>query len=716
MKNITSLLLSLFLCASLSGQATDTNASRQTLEEISVQDIPESLLKFSPSAQISGGNVETQNLGAISDLSGLTPNFFINSNGIQSYGDIISARGIGNTQLFGDPAVILYIDGVPAGNTATYSSALFDLESVEILKGSQGHRFGKNSPGGVINVKTRRPGEAHRSKLFASYGTFDTQNYRILADGPMSESASYYFGLNRSTSDGFADNSNALGNDSTWENWNGRLGFNWVTENGVDVGIGGTWEEFDLGAQPLVPRASSGNASYASFYARNSSLNERSAIESDSQYVTLGKETEWGRLSSVTTRSNWEIDPNVLDLSFSDSQLAGLAVFRPDLVSSSTITEERRNWTEDLSLASDPDEAFRWNVGLFYNSRKVNGKSTRMIPMPSDGNTSNIAGYQLYSSETSYSTRAKNYSVRGNVSKDVLEESTIEFGLRLDTSKQEMARSKANSYPFLNPPFQAAVPPTSLAETFDWMSANVGFLHPLSETLALSINSSVSSKPGGFSAYLDPGSGNSEKFVREKNWATDIGLSLQPSDQTGFSITAYLNKIDDHQFEMPIPLSTDYYVTNAEEATVKGLEIEGFFKLAEGFTFNAAYGLCDSEYDKFSDLTALVGKQLSFVPRSTLNLSLSYENESGLHGQLGTRTIGKTHYWNNTGTNNSDIQDTFTTLQANIGHKINGFEINVFGSNLTDEEYYSSLVSSLTGSPGVVGSPRVIGLSISREF
>ena len=711
MKNTISSFLSLFLFASAFGQGTDNNASRQTLDEIAIQGVSESLLKFSPSAQISGSNIESQNLGTISDLSGLSPNFSINSNGIHSYGDIISARGIGNTQLFGDPAVSLYIDGVPAGNTATYSSALFDLKSVEILKGSQGHRFGKNSPGGVINIKTRRPGDARRSKLFASYASFDTQNYRILADGPTGETSSYYFGLNRSTSDGFADNSNALGNDSTSENWNGRLGFNWVTENGVDVGIGGTWEEFDLGAQPIVPRASSGNASYASFYARNSSLNERSAIESDSQYVSLGKETEWGRLSSVTTRSDWEIDPNVLDLSFSDSQLAGLAVWRSDLVSSSTITEERRNWTEDLSLKSDPDEAFRWNVGLFYNSRKVNGKSTRMIPMPSDLNASNIAGYQLYSSETSYSTRAKNFSVRGGVSRDVLEDSTIELGLRIDTSKQELARSKVNSYPFL-----PAVTPTSLAETFDWLSVNVGFLHPLSEALALSINSSVSSKPGGFSAYLDPGSGKSEKFGREKNWATDIGLSLQPSDQAGFSITAYLNKIDDHQFEMPIPLSTDYYVTNAEEATVKGLEIEGFFKPADGFTFSAAYGLCESEYDKFSDLTGLVGKQLSFVPRSTLSLSLSYENESGLHGQLGTRTIGKTHYWNNTGTNNSDIQDTYTTLQANIGHKINGFDINVFGKNLTDEEYYSTLVSSLTGSPGVVGSPRVIGLSISREF
>ena len=36
--------------------------------------------------------------------------------------------------------------------------------------------------------------------------------------------------------------------------------------------------------------------------------------------------------------------------------------------------------------------------------------------------------------------------------------------------------------------------------------------------------------------------------------------------------------------------------------------------------------------------------------------------------------------------------------------------------NLTDEEYYTSLVNNLPTSPGVAGSPRVIGLSISKEF
>ena len=57
-------------------------------------------------------------------------------------------------------------------------------------------------------------------------------------------------------------------------------------------------------------------------------------------------------------------------------------------------------------------------------------------------------------------------------------------------------------------------------------------------------------------------------------------------------------------------------------------------------------------------------------------------------------------------------------IDAYIAYEIKEWDIAVFGSNLTDEEYYTSLVSNLgfTNAPGVAGSPRVIGLSISREF
>ena len=301
-------------------------------------------LDLSRESILSGDTIESNKISSISNLSGSLPNFYINSNGQQSYGDVITLRGIGNAQLFGDPAVNLYIDGVPAtGSTATYTSSLFELESVEVQSGFQGHRFGKNSPGGVININTRRPGENHRSKLYASYGTFNSQNYRVLADGPTGENSSYYFGINRSETDGFADNANSLGNDATAESWNGRLGFNWISKEGLKIGLGGTWENFDLGAQPIVPRSNGGNSKYSGFYNRNSSIKEVGEISNNSQFISIKVDTDFGEIKSTTSRNFWQLDPSLLDLTFADSQLAGLSQFRPDLDSTSKIFEEREN-------------------------------------------------------------------------------------------------------------------------------------------------------------------------------------------------------------------------------------------------------------------------------------------------------------------------------------------------------------------------------------
>ena len=164
----------------------------------------------------------------------------------------------------------------------------------------------------------------------------------------------------------------------------------------------------------------------------------------------------------------------------------------------------------------------------------------------------------------------------------------------------------------------------------------------------------------------------------------------------------------------------DYYLENADEASVYGIEVDSTWLLDGGWAFSASYGLMESEFEKVSALSALNGKQLTFVPSHSLSLLLSHELDNGLSYQVGSRTIGKSYYWDNTGANSDDNIGTYTLIDANIAYAVNDWNLAVFGSNLTDEEYYTSLVSNLGfgngNAPGVAGSPRVIGLSISREF
>ena len=249
--------------------------------------------------------------------------------------------------------------------------------------------------------------------------------------------------------------------------------------------------------------------------------------------------------------------------------------------------------------------------------------------------------------------------------------------------------------------------------SFSTFSPTIQWNHEFNNHLSSLIRITYTEKPGGFSAYTTDASQVS--FTEEKTMSYEISILLDPSKSWGLNLTAYINKVENYQFELPVPNSTNYYVANADEVTAQGIEIEGYVKPSENFTFSVAYGLCDSEYDKF-DGSGLVGEQVSFIPEHTLALSLNYEFDNGLHGQIGTKTIGDTHYWNYDGSNPTDKIDSYTLLDANLGYDWKDWEFNIFGLNLTDEEYYTSLVNNLPTSPGVVGSPRVIGLSISKEF
>jgi iron complex outermembrane receptor protein len=717
-------ILTLILLASsiqLAAQE-DNNASDQpVLPELSVEAQAVDAFGAWGIIELDGEVVENRGIRAISDLSAFAPNLYVNSNGIQSYGDVLSLRGVGNSMLFGDPGVVLYVDGVPHDSVGTYSAGIFDIQSLQIHPGSQGHRYGKNAPGGIIRISTRRPGNTHLTKLRASHGTFKTQSFTVLADGPMSETSSYYFGLNRSRSDGFSDNIDPTGNDATSEGWTGRLGFNWKTADGVEVGLGGTWEDYNLGAQPIVPRQGAGNDKYVSFYKRDADVPEVGRINQNSQYLSLSRETDFGRATSVTSRSEWQLDPNLLDLTFVDSTLANNDVFFSDaIVSTSEIREFRDQFAEEVRLESDPDSDHSWMVGLFVSTNEAEGKATRSFPN---------ASFEQETQITSSQIDTKSYALFGSIDHRLNEETLLELGLRVDLVDRSLDRSKqiAKYNPGTKTVTNSASPGTNLSDDSQWVTPSLKIERELSNATTVFARSSYAGKPSGYSPYVDGdsallGTVVNFQYERERVWAREIGIR-HLNDGWGISISAYSNEITDFQFEKPSG-GVDYFVDNAEEVEVTGLEVEFHATPSDGWLFSLAYGLSDSEIKKHSafslneamtvQLYDFAGKTVPFTPEYTLNASLTRRLDNGFYWNLGIRKIGQTHYLDQRA--NDTINPSHALLDARIGYEHEDWALSVFGTNLTDEEYHTALVSNLTGSPGIVGSPLVVGLSLSREF
>ena len=94
----------------------------------------------------------------LGDISAQVPNFSAGKQpGFKAAAFAI--RGVGTTSIivYQDAQVGVTVDDFVLPSVQTQNMEMFDIEQIEVLRGPQGTLFGKNTTGGVINVKTKRP-------------------------------------------------------------------------------------------------------------------------------------------------------------------------------------------------------------------------------------------------------------------------------------------------------------------------------------------------------------------------------------------------------------------------------------------------------------------------------------------------------------------------------------------------------------------------------
>ncbi|MCY4563664.1 MAG: TonB-dependent receptor, partial [Gammaproteobacteria bacterium] len=122
------------------------------------------------------------------DLTQLTeriPGLEVIHSGGGGAGGNMTIRGIGKppgTADYGiDAPVSLVIDGMPFSRNHMILTGFFDSEAVEVLKGPQALYFGKNSPAGVIAIRSKTP------DVGAPMEGFVRAQYEFVAEDPVVE-------------------------------------------------------------------------------------------------------------------------------------------------------------------------------------------------------------------------------------------------------------------------------------------------------------------------------------------------------------------------------------------------------------------------------------------------------------------------------------------------------------------------------------------------
>lgn len=103
---------------------------------------------------------------------------------------IITLRGVTSAQDFYNPALTVYVDGVPQLPTFAAQS-LLGVEQVELLKGPQGTLYGKSAQGGVLNVVSRKPGNTPEFAARAGVSSRDGYQLQVEGSGPLAKDLLY---------------------------------------------------------------------------------------------------------------------------------------------------------------------------------------------------------------------------------------------------------------------------------------------------------------------------------------------------------------------------------------------------------------------------------------------------------------------------------------------------------------------------------------------
>jgi len=128
--------------------------------------------------------------------------------GVQEQSIYIRGVGSGTNKGF-EQSVTQFVDGMSVTRSQQYTVPLLDLERIEVLKGTQGVLFGKNTIAGVINTVSKSPTVGGDLDAYASHEVVpDWSSYKtsMATNIPVNDNFAMRIALSTTESDGWVNN------------------------------------------------------------------------------------------------------------------------------------------------------------------------------------------------------------------------------------------------------------------------------------------------------------------------------------------------------------------------------------------------------------------------------------------------------------------------------------------------------------------------------
>ena len=674
------LLFSAYLPAFAGQPLKNQSETPETLETITVtaqkqeeniQDVPMGITAFTAQG------IEDAKIESISELADLVPSLMLVSEGGSGM-NTPTMRGVHAPYSTMALSTGLFIDGVPVQSVLGFEATFLDIERVEVLRGPQGTLYGKNTEAGVINIITRQPDNEFRASLSADIGTLLssatdaplTQTYTVKLSGPI-QTDTLFFGIAGKfhQKDGFIENTATGDDENDREHWFGRAHLRWTPTDQLDISLVASQTEYDegglnmnlsdYGASLLGLSAPHYREVSSNFDAENNSSEQTQSLKIDYEI------NDAFQLTSVTSRRVYEM------------KLANDWDFCSATLSHSIADKENTTLSQELRL-NYADGGVKWIAGFYGDKNEIEdggGTLTKNRHSATEGNT---------------------YAVFTNLTYPLSQRFSLSGGLRYETTEKD---------------YQNYINAKHLDGSWDAVTPKLALEYRPLPGIMTYISASKGYRAGGFNA-----SATDSKYVTyddEELWSYEIGAkNTFFNNRLIVNACIFLMDISDMQVSQKVS-ADETYLTNAAEATGKGVELELTGKITDGLTMTAGFGYTHIEFDEFKDKSGTgdyQGKTSPYSPEYTFNIGAQYRWENGFYARADLVGYGEMYF----DTSNKYKRDAYQIVNAKIGYETDHYDVYLYGKNIFDEKYDS--YNCYSGLYTVYSDPGEVGLQVTYRF
>jgi outer membrane receptor protein involved in Fe transport len=625
----------------------------------------------------------------------------------------------------------LYIDGVAYTGFATRFGPkdMWDVASVEVLRGPQSTNLGRNALVGAVQVTTQRPDPAETdAALRVRYGDYNTVGVSAMFNMPVTANSALRLSANYDDTDGYLDNI-TLDDDRIDER-----------------------EAESVRAQFRVEPSDQLSINTMVQYVNNHRGQDFYAVGSDENPTVVDDDKVEDReaTANIAGFEDFEGFSAALDIRYEINERLGFTAITSGIDgtydrlsdddsgpgggdAATTRTSEERNWAQEFRLNYN-GEALRGVVGVYYTEeeRQTDTQRITTIDLADAGVPDFVAPLYPPSvdllSLNDFHQETRNIAAFTEWDYDVNAHWMVSVGLRYDNEEQDITVTTANTtrgpidlpdpdevgnlgpvVSLINQLLLSQLGVSAIPQQnhrYEAWLPKLGVTYTINEDMQASLFYTKGYRAGGLEVS---GAGTLSSFDPE--YLDNYELSLRSAWLDGRLIAnanAYYGDWIDQQVLLCFASVFDCIMDNAGESKIYGAELDVSYQLSSDAMVYFSSGYSETEFSEFVNAANdFSGNRFALSPRVSLSLGGRYWFDESwvLSGNLSYRDDA---YAN---TENSREIDSRTLLDMKLAYVGDGWQLAVYGKNLTDELYIDQNSLSLNNVARVaVGAPRQVGV------